>query len=93
MLVSTYPRSSQVVNGSHIVKCYKYYIFIMKDEGIKNHGVRITNSLQPLSPVSYSREIGRRTGRMYATGMNYQETTQQLRKAKLAIIELYQQNI
>jgi hypothetical protein len=37
-LVSTCPRSSQVVNGGHIDRCCNYYQFIMKAEGMKNHG-------------------------------------------------------
>jgi hypothetical protein len=53
-LVSTCPRSSQVVNGGHIGRCCNYYQFIMKAEGMKNHGVRITYALQPLSPVPYT---------------------------------------
>jgi hypothetical protein len=52
-LVSTCPRSSQVVNGSHISKCKNYYQFIMKVEGMKNHGVRIMHALQTLSHVFY----------------------------------------
>jgi hypothetical protein len=51
--VSTCPRSSQVVNGSRIGKCNNYYQFIMKAEGMKNHGVRIMHALQTLSPVFY----------------------------------------
>jgi hypothetical protein len=53
--VSTCPRSSQVVNGSHIGKYNNYYQFIMKAEGMKNRGVRIMHAQQTLSPVSYTR--------------------------------------
>jgi hypothetical protein len=50
-LVSTCPRSSQLVNGSHVGKCCNYYQFIMKAEGMKNHGVRIMYALKTLSHV------------------------------------------
>jgi hypothetical protein len=48
------PRSSQVVNGNRISKYNSYYQFIMKAEGMKNHGVRIMHAQQTLSPVSYT---------------------------------------
>jgi hypothetical protein len=48
------PRSSQVVNGNHIRKYSNYYQFIMKAEGMKNHGIRIMHAQQTLSPVSYT---------------------------------------
>jgi hypothetical protein len=52
-LVSMCPRLSQVVNGGHVGRCFNYYQFIMKVEGMKNHGICITYALQPLSPVPY----------------------------------------
>jgi hypothetical protein len=44
-----------VVNRGHISKYNSYYQFIMKAEGMKNHGVRIMHAQQTLSPVSYTR--------------------------------------
>jgi hypothetical protein len=46
--------------------------------------------LDPLEGIS--QESGRRMRRMDSMGSNDQETSQQLKQAKLAIIELYQEN-
>jgi hypothetical protein len=54
-LVSTCPRSSQVVNRGHVSKYNSYYQFIMEAEGMKNHDVCIMHDQQALSPVSYTR--------------------------------------
>jgi hypothetical protein len=53
-LISTSPKSSQVVNGSHVSKCCNYYHFIMKAYVMKNSSIRIMYSLQPLTLVPYT---------------------------------------
>jgi hypothetical protein len=47
--------------------------------------------LEPLE--SFSQGSGSRTRRMDSTSSNDQKTSQQLKQAKLAIVELYQENM
>jgi hypothetical protein len=59
------------------------------DRSLRNY---LCASVRPEPLEGTSQESGNRMRRMDAIGSNDQETTQQLKQAKLAIAELYQEN-